>query len=136
MVINMILIIGGASQGKYEYAKNHFPETEIINKHHEIVRTRLQAGETMDQIVDSYEKAEVAVQMLLEEKTLAQNTSEHSVIKDTEVIVISDEVGYGVVPMDAFERQYRDAVGKVNQILAGRAKQVIRVVAGIGVRIK
>ena len=57
--------------------------------------------------------------------------------KDGETLVVTaDEVGCGIVPTDAFERAYREAAGRVNCLLAERADQVIRMVCGIGVRIK
>lgn len=52
------------------------------------------------------------------------------------LIIISNEVGYGLVPVEAFEREYRETVGRVNCFFAGEAEQVIRVVSGIGKRIK
>lgn len=51
-------------------------------------------------------------------------------------MVISAEVGYGLVPIDAFERKYREAVGRVNCYLAGEAEQFYRVVCGEGERLK
>ena len=39
-----------------------------------------------------------------------------AVIQD--VLLVSDEVGYGVVPMDAFDRAYREAVGRICTKLA------------------
>ena len=36
---------------------------------------------------------------------------------------VSEEVGYGIVPADAFERQYREAVGRVCTELAGKSQQ-------------
>ena len=50
--------------------------------------------------------------------------------------LVSQEVGYGVVPMDAFDRKYREAVGRVCTDLASKSKKVIRVVCGIGTVIK
>ena len=49
---------------------------------------------------------------------------------------VSQEVGYGVVPMDAFDRKYREAVGRVCTGLASKSKKVTRVVCGIGTVIK
>ena len=46
-------------------------------------------------------------------------------------ILIGDEVGNGVVPIEPFERQWRDEVGRVYQLLARRASDVTRVWAGI-----
>lgn len=109
----MILLIGGAYQGKTAYAKEHRKEGyEVINHYHKKVREQLEAG------LDPLKEAE----KLIEKK--------HS------SIIISDEVGYGLVPMDAFEREYREMVGRVNCCFAKHAEQVIRIVCGIGTRIK
>ena len=60
-----------------------------------------------------------------------------SVVKENpHVIITMDEVGYGIVPMDALERRYRENAGRAGQLLASMADEVYRVVAGIGQRIK
>ena len=48
------------------------------------------------------------------------------------LILVTDEVGSGIVPMDPEERAYREAVGRVCTFLARRAQRVDRVVCGIG----
>lgn len=52
------------------------------------------------------------------------------------VILVSNEVGAGIVPENALSRLFRDAAGKVNQIMAKACDQVQWVVAGIPVTIK
>ena len=49
---------------------------------------------------------------------------------DRELILICDEVGCGLVPVDAFEREYREAVGRICTVFARRADRVDRVVCG------
>ena len=56
--------------------------------------------------------------------------------KNPEVILISNELGYGVVPVDPFDRQYREAVGRTCEKLAAFAEEVHRVVCGLGLVIK
>ena len=56
--------------------------------------------------------------------------------QDPDVILVSEEVGYGIVPADAFERQYREAVGRVCTALAAKSRRVTRVVCGIGTVLK
>lgn len=51
-------------------------------------------------------------------------------------IIISDEIGNGIVPMDAFEREYRERTGKLLVWLAAQAEEVERVICGIGQKIK
>jgi adenosylcobinamide kinase/adenosylcobinamide-phosphate guanylyltransferase len=52
------------------------------------------------------------------------------------VILVTNEVGAGIVPDNPLARQFRDAVGQVNQRIAACADQVIWMVAGIPVKIK
>ncbi len=109
----MILIIGGAYQGKTEYADRQFgKEYTIINHYHLTVKEQMKKGE--DPIKE------------------AQNL----LSGNEDCVIISDEIGYGLVPVDSFEREYREKAGRVNCYLAERAQQVIRVVCGIGTRIK
>lgn len=109
----MILLIGGAYQGKYAYAQEHYAKDHVIyDRYHETVRQQLQKGD------DPLEKAK---------RLLA---------KDEKQVIISDEVGYGLVPVDSFEREYRETVGRVNCVFAKEAEQVIRIVCGMPVQIK
>ena len=52
------------------------------------------------------------------------------------VILVCDEIGNGIVPIDAFERTYREQTGKILIRLAQEADEVVRVLCGIGQRIK
>lgn len=107
----MILIVGGAFQGKTEYAEKNFGDSYVIENHYHIkVREQLKKG----------------LNPLEEAKKLTDNN----------IVIVSDEIGYGLVPVDAFEREYREINGRVNCFFAEKAEQVIRVVCGIGTRIK
>ena len=52
------------------------------------------------------------------------------------LIVISDEVGNGVVPVDKDEREYRERVGRCLIRIAEAASRVERIMCGLGQRIK
>ena len=54
----------------------------------------------------------------------------------TPFVLVSDEVGLGVVPGSGAGRDFRDVLGLVNQRAAAAAEEVRLCVAGIGVRIK
>ena len=51
-------------------------------------------------------------------------------------IVVSNEVGLGIVPPTPLGRAYRDALGRANQILANVARHVQLMVAGLELRLK
>lgn len=51
-------------------------------------------------------------------------------------VLVSDEVGLGVVPESESGRLFRDTLGLVNQRAAAAAEEVHLCVAGLGVRIK
>jgi adenosylcobinamide kinase/adenosylcobinamide-phosphate guanylyltransferase len=52
------------------------------------------------------------------------------------VIVVSDELGLGMVPMDAGARAFRDLVGLAHQRIAAVADEVLFVVAGLALTLK
>lgn len=51
-------------------------------------------------------------------------------------IIVSNEVGLGIIPAGSASRFYRDLLGRVNQMLATHADEVYLLVAGIPVTIK
>jgi adenosylcobinamide kinase/adenosylcobinamide-phosphate guanylyltransferase len=55
---------------------------------------------------------------------------------DVPFVLVSDEVGLGVVPESEAGRRFRDALGLVNQRAAAAAEEVHLCVAGVVVRIK
>jgi len=52
------------------------------------------------------------------------------------VIIVSNEVGLGLVPANPMGRFFRDILGQVNQIIASSSDQVYLMVAGIPLLIK
>ena len=134
----MKLIIGGYSQGKLNYAlrkigengyqicdgtlSDHInsdtAETDttntivIVNHLHTFIKTSMQRGENPKESILDF------------------------VTKYPDCILISDEIGNAIVPMDAFEREYREQTGRILIELAKEAEEVIRVICGIGQKIK
>jgi len=53
-----------------------------------------------------------------------------------ELIVVSNEVGLGIVPADELSRTFREWLGRFNQRLAGEADEVYLMVAGLAVELK
>jgi adenosylcobinamide kinase/adenosylcobinamide-phosphate guanylyltransferase len=51
-------------------------------------------------------------------------------------VLVSNEVGLGIVPDNALARRFRDAQGTLNQRLAAQAARVIMMVAGVPVAVK
>jgi adenosylcobinamide kinase/adenosylcobinamide-phosphate guanylyltransferase len=52
------------------------------------------------------------------------------------VVMVTNEVGLGIVPDNALARAYRDAAGIMNQTMAGVADEVEFVVAGLPMKLK
>lgn len=55
---------------------------------------------------------------------------------NTRLIIVSNELGGGLIPVDSASRAYRDLVGSANQLVAKQADLVELVVAGIPLPIK
>ena len=108
----MKLYIGGAWQGQEELARSENPEAEIWSDFHETIRKAIQQGQDPRAFA----------------RWMVENHSE--------AVIVSNEVGAGVVPIKAEERAFREAVGRALCIIAQNAQTVTRVVCGIGTRIK
>lgn len=135
----MTLIIGGYAQGKLQATLNDLKDpksvtildapdfnadasctaepaqTIIVNHFHLWVKGTLKQGRNPQQEILTFLDAN-------EDKA--------------EIIIISDEIGNGIVPIDAFEREYREQTGRILIELAKRADEVERVICGIKQRIK
>lgn len=127
----MKLIIGGYAQGKLNYALARYdldadmvwdgelPEktadpgkTAVIHHLHQWVKNRLLQGGCPEEEILSF------------------------VERYPDCVIISDEIGNGIVPAEAAEREYRERTGRILVELAARAEEVERVICGIGQRIK
>ena len=84
----------------------------IINHLHTFIKTSMQRGENPKESILDF------------------------ITKYPDCILISDEIGNGIVPMDAFEREYREQTGRILIELAKEAEEVTRVICGIGQKIK
>ena len=73
---------------------------------------------------------------MLEQEMSVQDLAEQLWMKNPDLVLISNELGYGVVPMDVFDRNYRETTGRVCTEIASWADAVYRVVCGIGTKIK
>ena len=56
--------------------------------------------------------------------------------RERDVVVVSNEVGGGIVPTTRIGRRFRDLQGWANQILAAEAQSVVFVVAGLPLTLK
>lgn len=108
----MKLYIGGAWQGQAELARRENPNGMIWEDFHTAVGEAVQRGED-PQVFAS------------------RICQEHP-----DAVIVANEVGSGVVPMNAQDRAFREAVGRALCIIAQEACEVTRVTCGIGVRIK
>jgi len=123
-----ILIVGGTHQGKTEYALRRYgiPEDQLWDvakpgdwrEYPALNRLHLLAESVMKQGLDPQKE----IRGILGKKQ--------------DWILICDEVGCGVVPMDAFARRWREEVGRLCCALAQEADVVELVTCGLPVRVK
>ena len=108
----MKLYIGGAYQGQLELARAENPDALILADFHMAVQEALRRGED------------------------AHAFAQRIIAAHPDAVIVANEVGAGVVPVETQERAFREAVGRALCVVAQAAQQVTRVVCGIGVRIK
>ena len=120
----MILIIGGAYQGKLDFAKNTFGITDG-----DVFAC---AGPEIDFSKRCIYRIEEFAYACPD--AIAYFQSHREEWKDS--ILICRDIFCGVVPTDAELRAWRQNTGKLCQYLAGEARQVIRIFCGLEQRLK
>lgn len=96
----MEMIIGGVYQGKENYARKNFPDI-TWKKGLELTEEELYQAEGILGFHDYIKR------FLKEGKDLS-GLAQELLEKNPNVVLVSEEVGYGIVPADAFERRYRE----------------------------
>ena len=126
----MILVVGGSFQGKLEFSRGLCEEKEMkIIEGKELERKNYGKLHILNRFQD-------LVRHWLREEIDLEFAMKDFLLENRNLIVVADEVGYGIVPIEASERRYREAVGHCCCMAAAEAVEVYRVVCGIGVRIK
>lgn len=127
---HMKLVIGGAYQGKLAYAKKEFAKENLS---------------WTDGALCSFEDVytcqgiwhfESFLRRMLAEGKDTSGLAASIAAANPDLIIVSTEIGYGLVPVDAFDREYREQAGRVCTELAALASRVDRVVCGIGTTLK
>ncbi len=111
----MVLIIGGAFQGKYSWAAARYEEKNIWNNFHLFVSEKLAAGKSAEEI-----KVETM----------------NKIAANVRLVVISDEIGCGIVPLTEEDRNYRELTGRLLCQIAENAEAVYRMTCGVAQKIK
>ena len=112
----MIYIFGPYAAGKREYVREAFGYTEadFSTKAEDNCRVLYDAQQLASKVGNRPEELEKLAEQLCRKE-----------------VVIATETGCGVVPIDAAEREAREAAGRLSILLAKRAQKVIRVWCGL-----
>ena len=68
--------------------------------------------------------------------TFAQEEWDRFTKREATILVVSNEIGMGVIPMEKASRNFVDLQGKMNQYIAKKAKKVSFMVSGIPLSVK
>ena len=136
----MILVIGGAYQGKRNFIKENFAlrEKEIFDASeggsHRLKRLLRQGAP------DASLRAVTSWHLVVKEQWEAGEDPKEALAEllrlHPDIILTADEIGGGLIPLDPREREYREVVGHTLILAAKKAEKVYRVLAGIGELIK
>ena len=137
----MRLVIGGAAQGKLEVAKKLVQSGYNEDNVQIASKAMIIMDETYNKVEDLYGATiinhyHLIIKRLLREKQDPELIMKELISKNPDVCIVSTEIGYGIVPMAAFEREYRERTGRICCKIAEKANEVYRVLCGIEMRIK
>lgn len=124
----MELIIGGYRNGKLQW----FLENTKLDNLHIIDGAECDFGEIYScQVINHFETF-----VKRYSKVIGEDFTENICKNNPEIIIITDEIGSGIVPLAAADREYRELHGRICCELAKFSCSVTRVISGIGIRIK
>lgn len=141
----MILITGGAYQGKLEFAKSICKKAEpVVAEGERAALAELEQAHIIAQfhlyirrlMMENKNKQEDRNQQGNIQEDQIEEQVQKLIQKNPDVILELTQLGCGVVPIDDFERSYREKAGRIGCMLAKQAEQVWMVNAGIGMRLK
>lgn len=126
----MIMITGGAFSGKKDYAKKRFgfSDEEILNGEN----CSLEAVFSAKCIADF----QLIVKRLLEENADVQTFTERLCKENPNAVVIINEIGAGIIPLEKSDRIWREETGRAGCLIARNSSEVIRLACGIPTTIK
>lgn len=124
----MKLVTGGAYQGKKAYALETYQITEWSDGAN-CPFEELFTCPGMDHFHEYIRRA-------LKENREISGLAGELTARNPKIVLITDELGCGVVPVDPFDRAYREAHGRLCCQLAAEAEEVVRVICGIGMVIR
>lgn len=126
----MILIIGGSYQGKLDFARQRFgladEEIQICDETTDALDPDRRCVAYIDRFALNQVRAEKEPADALREDPAAFR----------DAILIANDVSCGVVPIDTTLRAWREACGRMNNLLAQQADEVWRLFCGIPQRLK
>lgn len=149
----MKLIIGGAYQGKLAYAKREYHITEGwldgrtcrldeilscrgICYFHEYVKRLLNEDKDISEAGQDFSWVHIQKEDLSSLEQQAEGFAGMLCRENPDIVIVSNELGYGVVPMEKSDRLWRETTGRICTGIAARADEVVRVVCGVGQRLK
>lgn len=123
----MIMITGGAFQGKADFAKSNFG-------------CKISDGGSCDFkeafFAECIRNYHLLIKRLLDEGRDAKEFTGRLCSENPGLIVIINEIGCGIVPLEKKERIWREEVGRAGCIIAENSETVIRICCGIPTVIK
>lgn len=138
----MILIVGGAYQGKLTWVKEHYPEVDWIDgetcAEEELYRCQgiFHFHKYLERLMRGHYDAKEENVDSIDAFAWVADIADRLYRENPEMVIVTDEVGYGIVPMDPFARTYREVVGRVCTKLARNSEAVYRVICGIEMKLK
>jgi hypothetical protein len=124
------LIIGGAYQGKLDYALSRF---ELHKSDVYSCKETTMTIHTKKPIIYGFDQWILA---LVRAEFNVQTEVDKLLPKLADKIIISTDISAGVVPLDSIIRAWREEVGRATVKLAQNADEVVRLFVGIPTRLK
>ena len=122
-VISINIITGGAYQGKRDFAREYFGINNMLDGKICAYDEIFKAGCIFN--------FHMLIKRLIDENIDCIEFTKRIINENNDIVIITDEIGCGIIPLERSERIWRENAGKCGCMIAAESEKVIRIFCGI-----
>lgn len=142
----MDFYIGGCYQGKLDLVKERYKDSIVLDENNIEIFNNISINDYL-KIISKNNNIIINHLHLIIKKLLLDGKNQEEIKSiilgsinsfgtNNNLVIISDEIGQGIVPIDDFERSYREVVGRVQIEIAKQSENVWRVLCQMPMKLK
>lgn len=136
----MEFYFGGRNQGKLSYVQKIYGDNVVVLEGADLATEKDTLEQQMKETCSDYKNTLIlnhfhcwvrkCINIPAQESP--EQLAERMITLFPKLVILCDEVGNGIVPMEPLEREYRERLGRIQCEIAAKAERVERILCGMG----